>query len=260
MARFTIGPLIHSIRGSIGGLTFRNDKAGGTMYERPPSKNIVSASLQEHKQIVSQANKDWASLNQAQKQFWNEAAKLEQSLSNIRASVTTSGRLFFLGWRIRGLHAHVTYAATLQPPAPIYYYYYPRVVLFAPGLGFQYYGAPLGAIPPFPRSACWMSWSPNGSAAAGRTYKKIWPQPGHYNNVNVVDGDSLVYAALGIPPEWRPQVSGYYPQKTPVLIRHYRCYPNGRIATALDYPAWAPGNQFYFKEPPDTPVFSGIAF
>lgn len=259
MAKFVLGPLIHSIRGSIGPLTFRNDASGGRVYERPPSKNIVSESLQEHKLIVAQANQDWASLTTDQKKYWTEAAKLQESLGTYQPAPTTNGRLFFLGWRIRGLHAHVTYAATIQPPGVIYRYVYPRITLFAPGLGFQYYGTLFGSVPPFPRSACWLSWSPDGKQKAGRIYKKIWPQPGHYNNVNVVDGDSLIFAALGIPPEWRPQVSGYYPQTTPVLVRHYRCYPDGRITTALDYPAWAPGNQFYFKEPPDTPVYSGIA-
>lgn len=257
MAKIELGGIVSKISGKLGPIVFTSRKTGTCGSAAPPPKHIQSSLLAAHQNIIAQANKDYTALSVDLKKFWREMAQLETTAHRMNQTETRNGRLFYLGWRIRCLHAAANIAFDFQPDSPIYYYSSPNITLFGVSFGFNYVGHPAGAIAPFPWSAAWLSWSPNGTAAAGRTWRKFWPVPGHEQTVRVVNLDPVIFNLIGIPPEWRPQVTGYYDQKTPVKIRHYRVYNYGKIFQAPDYDLWAPGNRFYFREPPRATVFSG---
>ena len=228
---------------------------GPRVYAAPPPKNINTAALNFHKQIVAQANADYTALSTDLKKMWAVLAQQEAAVTLFNKAECKNGRLFYLGWRIRCLHAASTLAPTFVPLSPIYYYSPPNIDLFGVSFGFEYIGYPSGAVAPFPWSAAWISWSPNGTAQAGRTWKKFWPVPGHEHYARGVNLDPHIYSLVGIPPEWRPQTTGYRDQVVPVKIRHYRVYNYGKIFMSATYDEWATTNRFYFREPPRAMAF-----
>jgi hypothetical protein len=258
MAIISYGSIVSSIRGKLGPFVFTRGKTGPRVYAAPGTKQINTPALNAHKCIVAQANADYTALSADLKKMWQTLAQQEAAVTLFNKAECKNGRLFFLGWRIRCLHAAANIAPTLVPTSPIYYYRPPRIDLFGVSFGFHYEGYPSGAVAPFPWSAAWISWSPNGTAAAGKTWKKFWPVPGEEQHTRAVNLDPHIYSLVGIPPEWRPMVTGYYDQHTAVKIRHYQIYPYGKIWMSADFDEWATANRFYFRAPPRPLAFFGI--
>jgi hypothetical protein len=255
MAKVTFGSIVSSVTGKLGPLVFTRTKTGPRVYAAPGPRLINTPALNAHKCIIAQANADYTALSPDLKKMWQTLAQQESAVTRFNRAECKNGRLFYLGWRIRCLHADADILPTLVPTSPIYYYRDPRIDLFGVSFGFEYNGFPSGAVAPFPWSAAWISWSPNGHAAAGKTWKKFWPVPGHTQFARGVNLDPHIYSLIGIPPEWYPQTTGYRDQLTPVKIRQYQIYSFGKIWMSADFDLWAPAHRFYFREPPRPMVF-----
>ena len=259
MAKIEYSALISNISGSIGPLSFRKKGASSIMQSRPPTKRIDTPAMLLHRQYVQQANTDWASLSSSKKKFWKNAAIME-SRRGLFAQVTSrNGRLFYLGWRLRCLHAGASCAYDTIPPLPLYSSDYFRMELFQPGLSVTWYNYQSGGTPPYPRCAAWISWPVNGTRRPGRRWFKFWPQPGHEGNAYGVDLDAVLYSVMGYPPELTALVSGYYPCSVSPRVRAYGIYADGRVGIRPEWDVPLPGANYYFKIPPDTPVYGGIA-
>ena len=259
MAKITYSALVSEISGSIGPLTFRRSNSGSVMQDRPATKRQDTQAMCLHKIYVSQANKDWANLDQDSKKFWKQAADFELTRGRFALRSARNARLFYLGWRIRCLHAGASCAYDTLPPLPIFQDDYFRMVLFSPGLSVSWYNFPLGGTPPYPRCSAWISWPVNGVRRTGRRWFKFWPVAGQENKAYGVDLDSVLYDVMGYPPELTAMVSGYYPYKAIPRVRSYGVYASGQIGIMPERDIQPSGAQYYFKIPPDPPVFGGIA-
>lgn len=234
MAKILPSPLISQISGSVGSGTFRTSKSGTILYSTPPVKRVETVWAQEARIIQSTAAADWNNLSDDKKAWWTRAATNENALFNTAKVFSKSGRLFYIGWRTRCLHAASTVSYDTTPPYPIYQSVSIRIRLFQGILGFDFYGINWTAVPPHPRSAAWLSWPKNGTEKAGRTWWKIWPQKGYENMVHAVNMESTLFEQRGIFPEFRDMVGGYYTVRQNPKIRQYRVSISGRISIAPD--------------------------
>jgi len=131
--------------------------------------------------------------------------------------------------------------------------------MFVPGLGLQYYGYPSGYVGLYPRTAAWLSWPAKGTQTAGKTWRKIWPQSGQESKTSCVDFDQVVFDTFGYPPELTSMASGYYPWSRQPMLRGYAAWPNGSIGLMPDRMLDVAPAGYYFKIPPDSPVYAGYA-
>lgn len=259
MARIEYSSIVSNISGSVGPITFRHDSGGPLCYQRPGTKSMVSDNLLRHRQIVQQANTDWANLTADEKKFWTTAAAYESTAGKFNSLKIAIPRHFYLAWRIRCLHAGASCTYNTQPPTPIYVSGYFRLILFRPGLATQFYSYPVGYLPPYPRCAVWLSWPAGGTQQAGRKWFKFLPTPAFIGHAAGVTLDSVLFDAMGYPPEVTAEVSAYYQWTHKPMMRAYGVYASGQIQVMADRFLDPSTSGYYVKFPPTAPVYSGTA-
>jgi len=256
MAKITPSPLLSEITGSAGGATFKSSPQGPLMYNRPlgPTGKTSWQCLQSI--ALHLAALEWSGLDQDMQTYWNERARSEQLPTGAERFRGRTGRMHFMGWRVKLHHTGYYIPPTTEPSSPLYYTMTPRILLYRGGLGFQFYTTLSGEQPPFPHAAAFMSWPPDGRRKPGRTWHKIWPQYDHIGARQCVDMDQDIWNVCGIPPELRPYASGFQPQRVRPLIIFWRIHPYGQIGIAWRQPLEERPNGYYFKIPPDPPVYT----
>lgn len=255
MARAIQSPLLTSISGSVGDLNFSDRRGSLVLSSKAPTKRLNSRPLQKHSMFLRQAAQDWINLSDDMKKYWSFRAKTDVIPPGITGLRGLTGRQYYYSWRLKCLHSYAECAYDLQPSQTLYLYQGPNMDVFTPGLDFNYYGYPAGSSPPWPRSCCWLSWSPDGRKKAGRRWFKIWPIEGHETARQCVDMDSLIYQIMGYPPELRPVQSQFVTQVAKPLITHWRVWSYGLVGGCQNYPYSVSTGQYYFRIPPLTPFF-----
>lgn len=119
MAKFSPGPAVAEIRGSIGGTTFSRSRYGA--YMRMRAKPVVSHSIYATyaKARMTAATQAWQGLTASQKASWNHWALSNPITGSLGEPQILTGHVAFVGLYVRALIATLT-PLTVPPivPAP----------------------------------------------------------------------------------------------------------------------------------------------
>lgn len=102
MAKITLGGLITSIRGSIGGYTFSRNRAGDFVRRRVVPFNPKTKYQKEARSAFANLVRKWSLLTDAERKTWNDAAKtivLQQKTKKLGQLQTISGYNLFLSFQ-----------------------------------------------------------------------------------------------------------------------------------------------------------------
>lgn len=119
MAKFTAGPTIGQISGSIGGTTFGHNRYGQYARRRAVPVKVTSIAAYTIKAFFSGASSAWQSLSAANKLAWNTWATTNPVIDALGMPQALTGHAAFVGNRARMLYAGET-PLTTPPvdPAP----------------------------------------------------------------------------------------------------------------------------------------------
>lgn len=103
MAKFTPGPLIGEIRGSIGCITFTRARYGAVARVRVKPVVSGTAQAQNAKGRFTTATQSWQSLSAAQRLAWNEWAQTNPITGSLGDSQVLTGHAAYVGNYVRAL-------------------------------------------------------------------------------------------------------------------------------------------------------------
>jgi len=202
MAKIMLGPIVQSVRGSIGGICFR--KVGAKFYASPKSPGPVSPgrTSSEHHALLKQATASWSTLDPAVKEFW---ARYHQA-ANPRHP--RSGQTFptpyslYTCYQLMRLHCGADMLTASVPDPPIFttstlhwegpYGYAEQSY---DGLAFIYRTDEL-----YTDKCCLFATPSRNGVTPGKFPKKIFPSYGYGPGRVVQNLNWLLYQNLGYPP------------------------------------------------------------
>lgn len=117
MAKFTPGPAIGSISGSIGGSTFSHNRYGPYIRRRAIPVIVTSIAAYAIKAFFSGASSAWGSLSAANKLSWKVWAESNPVTDSLGFAQVITGHAAYVGNRARMLKAGET-VLTVPPVAP----------------------------------------------------------------------------------------------------------------------------------------------
>jgi len=202
MAKITLGPIVQSVRGSIGGITFR--KIGARFYATQKSPGPVSPGRHsgEQKTILKQTTSAWLSLAPAIKQFWERYHALALPRNPRTGQTLPTPYALFLCYQNMRLHTGADMLLNSVPDPPIFtvaevYWNGPFVMPTAHVQGTINLTRAGSVI--LDSIALFAATSRTG-ASPSRFVRKIFPTPEYGPGYSVVDSNWLIYQKLGYPP------------------------------------------------------------
>jgi hypothetical protein len=127
MARALPGPVISSIAGSIGGISFRNDRSGLVISNKQQPTRKFSAGQLEHRGILSASARGWAALDADIKRAWTSLAATEQIPTAYSRGRRWTGRQLYTCFFIQAEHQYTPLPARWLPTPPLFW---PDIQLF----------------------------------------------------------------------------------------------------------------------------------
>jgi len=115
MAKFTPGPAVAAVSGSVGGTTFSRNRYG--QYMRFRAKPVVSTTpeAQEAKGILTTQTQNWQNLTDAERLAWKQYAETHLVTNSLGVAVTLTGHQAYVGINARIDKANGTLLT--DPPA-----------------------------------------------------------------------------------------------------------------------------------------------
>lgn len=113
MAKFTPGPVVAAVSGSIGGTTFSHNRGG--MYMRNRSIPIISTTVEAlaAKTRLTTASQSWQGLTEGQRLAWQEFANANPVIDTLGAPRVLSGAQAYIG-----IHTRMSLEGTTPLTAP----------------------------------------------------------------------------------------------------------------------------------------------
>lgn len=119
MAKFTAGPTVASISGSIGGTTFSHNRGGPYMRRRGIPVNPASARQLMRRAALGTISQNWQTLTRPQQDSWTNWARQNPIVDTLGQSILMSGQQSYIKLNTR-LFQYALAQLTLPPiiPAP----------------------------------------------------------------------------------------------------------------------------------------------
>lgn len=256
MAKIILGPIVQSVRGSIGGITFR--KVGAKYYANPKSSGPVSPGKNSgaHQAILKTITASWLELNPDIRQFWERYHALATPRNPRTGQTLPTPYSLYLCYQSMRLHCGVAMLTASVPDPPIFSY---GTINWAgvysdPGDTiegvFQMFWQEEAQVD---KICIFCAASKNGKTP-NRFPRKVFPTPEFPSGRFVLHSNILVYQKLGYP----PGLTGLVTQ-TPSYLQTYLCSGWGIYNDLIFTAPWilpdAQGIQFRY--PPATPVIYG---
>ena len=202
MAKITLGPIVQSVRGSIGGVTFR--QVGAKFYAGPKSAGPVSPgrTSSEHHRLLKEATSSWGSLSTPVKEFWARYHALENPRHPRSGQTFPTPYALYTCYQLMRLHCGAALLTATIPEPPIFavttaYWDGPFIQDGEPynGVAFVYRTDEL-----YTDQCClFVTHSPDGRTP-GKFPKKVFPTFGYGPGRFVQNLNWLIYQNLGYPP------------------------------------------------------------
>lgn len=112
--KFTAGPLVGSVSGSMGGITASHNKGGQYFRRRAIPTNPSSTAQLQRRADLATVSTDWQNLTTAQRAAWDEWGRQNPITDALGQSILKSGHQSFVGLNSRILLASGT--QILVPP------------------------------------------------------------------------------------------------------------------------------------------------
>ena len=202
MAKIILGPIVQSVRGSIGGVTFR--KVGAKYYANPKSAGPVNPGKNsgDHMAVLKTITTSWLELDPAVRQFWTRYHALATPRNPRTGQTLPTPYSLYLCYQSMRLHCGAPILTDSVPDPPIFAH--SRVVWQGPFTlpGAVYEGtailAPeISSLAEFMALFC--STSKSGLTPS-RFVRKIFPTPDYGPGYAVANLNYLVYDKFGYPP------------------------------------------------------------
>ena len=97
MAKFTPGPTVAEVRGSIGGTVYSRNRYGAYMRTRAKPTVTTSADAQAAKTLMTSATQAWQDLTPAERLAWREWARANPVVGSLGFPQTLPGHAAFVG-------------------------------------------------------------------------------------------------------------------------------------------------------------------
>ena len=122
MARVKLSPLISTLSGSIGGVTFQRNKYGMTLREKPIPVNFNTEYQYTVRQAVLTAQAAWQALSEDQQKQWRRFPDFSLQGTRHNKSVKLSGHALYLKYQVirllSGLSLLTTINYNVMPAVP----------------------------------------------------------------------------------------------------------------------------------------------
>ena len=256
MAKVELGPIVQSVRGSIGGCTFR--KVGARYYCNHKSQGPVSPGRgsNEHKAILKNCANAWLSLDPAVKQFWERYHALALPRNPRTGHTLPTPYALFLCYQSMRAHCGVDLLLTSVPEPPIFSY---GTMNWA-GAYCDVSEELEGVIQMFWREEeqvdkiCVLCASSRDGLKPSKFQKKIFPTQDYPSGRLITNSNYLIYQKMGYPPglvELETQ--------TPDILKTYMCSGWGLYNDLIFTAPWVLPDQqgVQFRYPPALPVIYG---
>jgi len=201
MAKIVLGPIVQSVRGTIGGITFR--KVGAKFFATGKSNGPVSPGLNSgyHQAILKTITSEWLELDTPIREFWDRYHALAKPRNPRTGQTFPTPYSMFTCYQSMRLHCGVDMLLDSVPDPPIFSY------------GTLSWDGPFWTSPAPVEGYVQMYWqeelqvdkicvlcarSRNGKTP-GRFPKKIFPTPEYPSGRVVTNLNYLNYQALGYP-------------------------------------------------------------
>jgi len=226
MAKITLGPIVDSIQGSIGGCCFRrigakffaSSKSGGPVR---PGRN----SSEQHA-YLKQATTAWYELSAPVKQFWTRYHALQKPLNPRTGKPFPTAYSLFVGYQLMRLHCGANLLLDSVPDPPIFAQ--ARVFWSGPftAAGAVYQGTAsmsrLGSS--FLTHMALFCASSRDGITPARIQRKIFPTPEYGPGWAIANSNYLIYQKMGYPPGLTGLVEQPAPAKPLYLMRGWGLY------------------------------------
>jgi len=201
MAKITLGPIVQSVRGSIGSITFR--KVGAKFIATQKSSGPVSPGRNSgaQKTILRQTTSAWLSLDPAIKQFWERYHALALPRNPRTGQTLTTPYALFLCYQNMRLHTGAEMLLATVPEPPIFSH--ATIAWDGPfwqaGSLLQGYALMFYTGAEQVSSICLFCAKSLNGVTPSRFPKKIFPTPEYGPGYEIADLNYLIYDALGYP-------------------------------------------------------------
>lgn len=201
MAKITLGPIVQSVRGSIGGVTFR--QVGAKFYAGPKSSGPVAAgrTSAEHHQYLKMATASWGTLAAPVKEFWARYHALDNPRHPRSGLTFATPYALYVCYQMMRLHCGAAMLTATIPEPPVFvagaeirgvWPFSQAVFPYGVMQGYNTQDA-------FMDSACFFVVTSRDGKIPGKFPKKVFPAFGYGPGVDVRKSNWLIYQALGYP-------------------------------------------------------------
>ena len=121
MARVTYSPIVSNISGSVGSCTFRNDRGGGILYNRPLPSRRASESQLYHRSLIKASAAAWVALDEDIRRSWVTFAESEQIPSFFSRGRRWRGKDLFTCFFLYAEHQLTPLPARWLPTPPLFF-------------------------------------------------------------------------------------------------------------------------------------------
>lgn len=121
MARITVGPLLSSIAGSVGAITFRNDASGLVLQPRILPTRRASEGQLQHRGFLAQSAAAWGALDADMRRAWTTLARQERIPDVFAQGRRWTGRQLFTCFYLYTEHQYTPMPARWLPRSPIFH-------------------------------------------------------------------------------------------------------------------------------------------
>jgi hypothetical protein len=129
MARIKLSPLLSSIRGSVGSLTFCNSQGGYVVKNKPLNLNRKTAFQSKTRNFLSHARNTWHSFSDEKKSEWSNMATIASARQKKDRRRTMSGYTYFLKYYMLYKSCNIDPPFGFDPD-----FYFPEFPVVSPSL------------------------------------------------------------------------------------------------------------------------------
>ena len=202
MARVELGPIVQSIRGSVGGCCFR--KIGAHFFCNLKSQGPVSPGKHsaEHRVILQQTTSAWLNLDAPVRQFWERYHALAQPLNPRTGRTLATPYALFLCYQNMRMHTGAAMLLDSVPDPPIFshgtlHWFGPFCLPGAVYEGTMFMSRKGATV--LDSMAIFAAMSRTGRTPS-KFQRKIFPTPEYGPGYSVFNSNYLVYEKFGYPP------------------------------------------------------------
>jgi len=253
MAKITLGPIVQSVRGTIGGITFR--KVGAKFFATPKSAGPVSPGKNSgaHMAYLKAMASSWLELDPAVRQFWERYHALALPRNPRTGQTLPTPYSLYTCYQSMRLHCGAAMLTASVPDPPIFSAgtltwdgpYYDDML---PVEGYvQMYWQTEDQVD----RICIFGATTQNGRTPGRMHKKLFPTPEYPTGRVVTNLNYLWYQKFGYPPGLVGLVDQDVPVRQNYLLSGWGIY-NDLIFFTPWTPAEVPGTKF--KYPPALPI------